>query len=194
MASGDGIQHSAERVEELIAKLEASTDPAVRAGVRELVQGLMDIHGAALEKMMEIISRVDDPVMHAVADDPLVSSLLLLYGLHPDDLDTRVSRAVEKMRQYLRKHGGEIRDVSINESKVTVRLDASGCHSTSHALRTTVEDAIRVAAPDVVDVQIEDGSEQSNNSGFVPLGDLRTSSSSISAGSRLSPVEEVGSD
>src|SRR4051794_16609207 len=117
MASGDGIQHSAERVEELIGKLEASTDPAVRASVRELIQELMEVHGAALEKMMEIISRVDDLVKHALADDPLVSSLLLLYGLHPDDLNTRVSRAVEKMRQYLRKHGGEIREVSISESK-----------------------------------------------------------------------------
>jgi Fe-S cluster biogenesis protein NfuA len=186
MPKENQFAHSAERIEELIANLERSTDPAARAGVRELVEALMDVHGAALEKMLEIISRVDDRVKHAVADDPLVSSLLLLYGLHPDDLDTRVNRAVEKMRQYVRKHGGEIGEISINETKIAIRLETSGCHSTAHTLKSAVEDAIRAAAPDVAEVEIEDGADPASNSGFVPVGSLQVKP--------LSNAEKIGTD
>jgi Fe-S cluster biogenesis protein NfuA len=186
MADENQFAQSAERIEELIANLEQSTDPAARAGVRELVQALMDVHGAALERMLEIISRVDDRVKRAVADDPLVSSLLLLYGLHPDDLDTRVHRAMERMRQYVRKHGGEIGEISINEAKISVRLETTGCHSTAHTLKSAVEDAIRAAAPEVAEVEIKDVAEEASNSGFVSLGELQIKP--------LANAEKIGTD
>jgi Fe-S cluster biogenesis protein NfuA len=186
MPDEDQFAHSAERIEELVANLERSTDPAARAGARELVQALMDVHGAALERMLEIISRVDDRVKRAVADDPLVSSLLLLYGLHPDDLDTRVNRATERMRQYVCKHGGEIGEISITETKISVRLETSGCQSTAHTLKSAIEDAIRAAAPDVAEIEVKDLSEEASNSGFVPLGDLQLKP--------LAHAEKIGTD
>ena len=54
--------------------------------------------------MLEIVydaGRLDDDVLAALADDELVASLLLVHGLHPDDLDERVERALDVVRPYL---------------------------------------------------------------------------------------------
>ena len=43
-----------QRVEELVAAIETWTDPNLRAKAVELVQALMDFHGAGIDRMMEI--------------------------------------------------------------------------------------------------------------------------------------------
>ena len=40
--------------------------------------------------------------------DPLVESLLLLHGLHPLDVDTRIQRALDNVRPYLGSHAGGV--------------------------------------------------------------------------------------
>ena len=60
------------------------------------MQSLMDLHGAALEKALDIVAEAGEPGMSIIdrlGRDPLVSSVLILYGLHPEDLETRVSES-----------------------------------------------------------------------------------------------------
>ncbi len=86
-------------------------DPAARAAAQELVRTLMELHGAALERMLGMIHEAGGPadgLIDQFGDDELVGSLLLLYGLHPVDLETRVRQALEKTRPYLRSHGGNV--------------------------------------------------------------------------------------
>ena len=89
-----------QRVETLLQDVERLPE-AARACTREIVQTLLDLHGAGLEK---ILGRLADagPIGMAVIDDlgrdDLVGSLLLLYGLHPLDLETRVRQALDKVR------------------------------------------------------------------------------------------------
>ena len=67
---------------------------------KELVQLLMDVHGAGLERMMEIVfeSEGSGPaIIDKLGNDSITSSLLLLYSLHPDDLETRVHKAMERI-------------------------------------------------------------------------------------------------
>ena len=54
----------------------------------------MELHGAGLDRLMEIVAQAGASgyaLMDDFAGDDLVASLLLLYGLHPHDLETRVS-------------------------------------------------------------------------------------------------------
>ena len=43
-----------------------------------------------------------------LATDDLVASLLLVHGLHPHDVERRVSDALDRVRPYLGSHGGDV--------------------------------------------------------------------------------------
>jgi hypothetical protein len=75
------------RIEGLIAQMKAAADPETRAASLELVQTMMEFHNVGLDRMMEIVSQDDagPPILDAFAEDPVVSSMLLLHDLHPTD-------------------------------------------------------------------------------------------------------------
>lgn len=163
------------RIEQLIAKLEKTTDPAARATAKELVQLLMEVHGAGLERMLEIASQSGEPGMELIdrfGQDELTRNLLLLYGLHPIDLAARVAEALEKVRPYLRSRDADVELMGIAAGSVTVRLNgnAHGCTATS--LKTAIEEAVYKEAPDLVSIEVEVATPAA--SVFIPLADLRT--------------------
>ena len=82
-------------IEALIRRVEESADPATRAGVRELVQAILEYHGAGVERLVEIAWEANPSLVQAFARDDLVASMLLLYDLHPEDFSTRVQRAID---------------------------------------------------------------------------------------------------
>ena len=132
---------------------------------------MMDLHGAALERMLELTRGMGDAgesLIQNLSRDELVSSLLVLYGLHPQDLETRLAQALDKARSRLRAHGGEVKLLSIQDAAVRLRLQANGhgCGSTGQALREEVEAAVYQAAPDITSLVIEGAEEKP---GFVPL-------------------------
>ena len=71
-------------------------------------------------------------------EDDLVASVLLLHGLHPDSIETRVLRALDNVRPYLRSHGGEVELVSVREGVVRIKLTGScgSCPSSSLTIKT----------------------------------------------------------
>jgi Fe-S cluster biogenesis protein NfuA len=149
-------------IDELVQQLEAAADPAARAASQELVSALMDLHRGALDGILTAIRRNGAPgaaIIEQLARDDLVASVLLLYDLHPQDLETRVRNALEKSRPYLMSHGGNVELAGIDEGGV-VRLRMQGtCHScpaSSVTLKLSIEQAIREAAPDVTGILVED--------------------------------------
>ena len=172
------FQRRIQRIGGLVQELESIADPAARAANKELVQLLMDLHGTGLERMLEIIFQSGEPgaqVIDELGRDPLASSLLVLYGLHPDDLPTRVVRKLEQIRPQLRKLGCEVELQSLQEAEGNVRLRASleahTCGSTAKTVQATLEEAIYAAAPDITSLVIE-GLEAPAASGFVALDKL----------------------
>jgi len=179
MAGQPEFQRRLESIEDLLKRIEASADPHVRATAQELLQVVMDLFGAGLERILEIAHSAGDPG-HSLVDrlgrDDLVSSLLALYGLHPLTLEARVERAIEKVRPSLRKRGGEVELLDVTDGTVTLKLNANG-HA--QALKELVEEAVYQAAPDIASLVIE-GAEQ--RQGFVPLEMLRGSAASNGKG------------
>ena len=101
MPNDKDFQEKVQRIGGLVHELDSIVDPAARASAKELVQLLLDLHATGLERVMEIVAKNDDPgqqIFDDLGSDPLVSSLLVLYGLHPLDLESRVAQAVDKVR------------------------------------------------------------------------------------------------
>src|SRR5262249_11853579 len=140
-----------ERIESLIHNIDESGDPATQSRLRELVQALLEYHGAALARLVERLQESSRPdTLAELARDELVSSLLLLYDLHPVDQRTRVEQALDKVRPYLQSHGGEVELVKIENGSVRLRMKGSchGCPSSAVTMQTTIEQAIFSFAPD----------------------------------------------
>jgi len=190
MAAQAEFQQRLKSIEQLTKEIESTADPSLRASVQELVRLVMDLHGAGLERMLEVIRAPGDGgevLIHKLGRDELVASLLVLYGLHPLDLEARVIRAVDKARSKLRSHQGEVELLSIEDGAVRLRLQANGhgCGSTAAALKEIVEDSVYQAAPDITSLVIEAVDEKEAKDGFVPLEMLR-------AAPLLSPVQKGG--
>ena len=170
------FQNRIQKISGLVRDLEAIADPASRAAAKELVQLLMELHGAGLERMLDIVYQAGDSGPRIIDDlgaDPLVSSLLILYGLHPEELQTRVERKLHQIDSKLHKMGAEAKLVSVSEGavRIRVRVEGHGCGSTSRTVQTTVEEAIYEAAPDLTSLTVE-GLEEPAESGFIAIEKL----------------------
>jgi Fe-S cluster biogenesis protein NfuA len=149
-----------ERVERLVSRLNSSTDSELRATALELLQCVLELHGAVLGRMIDSIAQTDagEVALDQAMKDELVASVLLLHGLHPEPVETRVQRALETVRPYLRSHHGDVEFVSLHDGVVRLRLVGScgSCPSSSITLKNAVEEALYAAAPDIVEIIAED--------------------------------------
>ena len=92
------------RIEGLLEELERLPDPVARERATDAVEALLDLYG---EGMARIMRSLGDGAA-AVAEDELVSHLLLVHGLHPVPLETRVQAALDDVRPYMDSHGGSV--------------------------------------------------------------------------------------
>jgi Fe-S cluster biogenesis protein NfuA len=177
MAQDAGLQKQIQRIGEMVEDLETDADPSARAMAKELLESLMALHGAAIERILELAAAAGEPgeaIIRKCGRDELVSSVLLLYGLHPENLTSRVTYALEKSRNYLQSHSAAAELTSIgDDATVTVRLavKAGGCGSSGASIRTFLEAAIQDAAPDASSIVVN---ETPSGPAFVPLTQLQS--------------------
>jgi Fe-S cluster biogenesis protein NfuA len=160
----------------LVAQFDQLPNSAAKVAGKEIIQLLMDVHGRGLERAMELVfdSGNSAPgIIDKLGQDSIVGNLLLLYSLHPDGLEARVQKAVERMRPRLRKLACAVELEDVNEGTVRVRLTASAhsCGSSTQDLRSIVEDSMYEFAPDVISLEIL-GLEEPTPVGFVTLESL----------------------
>ncbi len=138
----------------------------------------MELHGAGLERILEILSSTGGDagavVVESLGRDELVSSLLVLYGLHPEDFETRVRRGLDKVRPLLRSRGASLEVIAIAGDQVRLKITGPA----SNELQDAVRDGLFETAPDAVEISIEGGVERAPSSSFVPLTSLKKSNGS----------------
>ncbi len=150
----------AARIETLVQEVAAFPDPRARATAEELVQALLEMYGEGLARLLEITAETEASglaLIDTFASDELLSSLFLLHGLHPLDIETRIMQALDEVRPYLKSHGGNVELVRVEEGVAHLRLQGSchGCPSSTITLKSAIEEAIYKAAPDLDDLQVE---------------------------------------
>jgi Fe-S cluster biogenesis protein NfuA/nitrite reductase/ring-hydroxylating ferredoxin subunit len=148
------------RIESLVTELDALPDPAARATATEALQAVLELHGTALDRMLELVAEAGEQgsaLLASFAGDDLVGNVLMLHGLHPVDVHTRVAAALDSVRPYLESHGGDVELLGVDGGVVRLRLEGSckGCPSSAATLKTAIEEAIMNAAPDVLEITAE---------------------------------------
>jgi hypothetical protein len=79
------LRREGERIAALIDDLGDIGGAPVRQRLEELVQRLVHLYGAGLGRLLHILGgdQLDPQVRARLQADPLVSSLLVLHGIHP---------------------------------------------------------------------------------------------------------------
>ena len=167
----------AARIEKLVQEVAEFPDPHARATAQELVQALLDMYGEGLARLLELTAETEASglaLIDTFASDDLLSSLFLLHGLHPLDIETRIMQALEEVRPYLKSHGGNVEFVRVEDDIAHLRLEGSchGCPGSTVTLKLAIEEAIYKAAPDLNGLQVEGVTEPPRRPGtpvtFVP--------------------------
>ena len=175
-ASLDSLSETGERIDSLLSALGTSGPVAQQRG-EDLVALVTNLYGAGLERLLEVLAdagRLDAVAFDALAADELVSGLLLVHGLHPYDVTTRVAAALDSVRPYLGSHGGDVELLGIDDAGVvTLRMlgTCDSCPSSTVTLQLAVEGAIQAAAPEVTAIQVEPGTR--STPGLISVESLR---------------------
>jgi Fe-S cluster biogenesis protein NfuA len=176
VGKNEAFQAKVRQLGTLVGELDAAQGDRGNAAARELVQLLMEVHGTALERMLEIVfdsGALGEAIIQQAGEDPIVRHLLLLYSLHPEDIESRVLKALAEVAPRLRKHSSEAELVSIREGAVQVSVRTSGhaCGSTGKTVKALIEESIYDLAPDVASLEIQSPDDEVS-SGFVSIESL----------------------
>lgn len=172
-ADTDRLVEVGERIERVLEHGDPSR-PVARDEARDLLRLVTDLYGAGLERLLAIADEtgaLDDALLSRIAADPLVGSLLLVHGLHPDSVEQRVARALEELRPQTERHEVEVEAEVAEDGTIRLRVvGAAGCASTSAALAGVIRAAVEDAAPDAR-VEVETARAEAAGA-FVPLASL----------------------
>ena len=152
-------EQRAAHIESLLQQIHLFPDQETRATTEELIRALLDLHGEGLARILTIVADKGE-VLEQFVNDGLVSSLLLLHGLHPVDPETRIRHVLEELATSLRIAKGSIALVSMVDGIARVRLMGNHCHgcdASTEMVRAAIEETVSQVAPELEGVRIEDG-------------------------------------
>ena len=157
------------RLDELLEGLESTPGPTPRSAV-EAVRLLTEVYGEALARVMD---HADGQLAERLADDELLDHLLVLHAIHPEPVERRAARAVERLRPAVRERGGDVEWAGVDGQVGRVRLTAgggcgSGCGGGTTDVSAVVREAVLAAAPELTAVE----QLSTAASAFVPLDTL----------------------
>ncbi len=172
------FQQRTRQIETLVQRVQSLPDENARTVALDLMRAVMDLHGVALSRVIELAvdgGEAGRALLAELCADPMITGLLVLYGLHPLEVEERVRSAVERLQPDLRERSSSVEVVSVTETAVRVRIhnNGHGCGSSGDLVKNMVEEAIHGAAPEIVTVEIE--GVAATAASFVPLAALQPS-------------------
>jgi Fe-S cluster biogenesis protein NfuA/nitrite reductase/ring-hydroxylating ferredoxin subunit len=149
-----------ERLQKLLAKVEALPYPGARELIQDCMESVLGFYGAGLKRILQVVSE-DGPegrkVFRDLIRDEVVKGLLLIHDLHPLNLEDRLLEALDKVRPYLKSHGGNVELISLENDIARLRLKGTcqSCASSSVTLELAIRHAIEQACPDLAHFEVE---------------------------------------
>jgi Fe-S cluster biogenesis protein NfuA/nitrite reductase/ring-hydroxylating ferredoxin subunit len=158
-ANGDINLHG-ERIQRLLARIESLPYPAAKELINECMEAVLAFYGAGLNRILQVVSEdgaEGRKVYRDLIHDDVIKGLLLIHDLHPLDLEARLREALDKVRPYLKSHGGNVELISLKNDIAKLRLQGTceSCASSSVTLELAIRHAIEQACPDLAHFEVE---------------------------------------
>jgi Fe-S cluster biogenesis protein NfuA len=148
----DDLALEGKRIQELVEKIQAMPDTAARRMLQECLESVLSFYGHGLSRILQIIEKAGDDgkkIRAALLDDGGVAGLLLIHGLHPVSLEARLTEALDKVRPYMKSHGGDVELLGLENDFARLRLKGhcETCPSSTVTLELAVRHAIERPVP-----------------------------------------------
>jgi hypothetical protein len=142
------------RIEQLLDELRATAGPTTWPRVEELLRRMVGWYGGGLARLFEVAGDgLDEAARERLGRDELVSSLLLLHGLHPHAPDARIRAALDELSSRV---GARVALVELRDGAAHLRIDG-GCGATAQSIAEAARRAVEDAAPEVTSVALDGG-------------------------------------
>ena len=156
--SPEDLATAVDRARELLSPLDAD----IRDRAERLVKAKEAFIAAGVRAMVKKLKSDErsKEVLFELVDDPIVYAVLMDLGIVKPDIMTRVARAMERIKPYIKGHGGDIELVKVENGTAFVRMhgSCSGCSMSAATLSDGVEEAIKAHVPEIHTVEeIKDG-------------------------------------
>jgi Fe-S cluster biogenesis protein NfuA/nitrite reductase/ring-hydroxylating ferredoxin subunit len=164
----DDLNERGRRIQQLVEKIDAVPDPVARALLQECMELTLAFYGSGLERMLLIVKDLGLDGQRAyekLINDNIVRGLLLIHGLHPLSLESRLRQALDKVRPYMESHGGNVEVISLDNEVARLRLNGAckGCPSSAVTMELAIRQAIEEACPDLQGFEVEGAIETDEN-------------------------------
>lgn len=149
----------AKRLQDLIEQIQSQPNPSARVLLQDCLQSLLAFYGDGLSRILDLVKdpgAAGDEILGRLLKDQSISGLLLIHGLHPVALETRLRGALEKVRPYMQSHGGNIELLGLENDIARVKLQGTckTCPSSAITLELAVRRAVDEACPDLMGLEV----------------------------------------
>lgn len=140
-------------MEEALEQLEGLPS-APRETAMDAVAALVELYGEGWARALACVDVQCPGGAEALAEDELVSHLLMIHGLHPTDIEGRVRGALEEVGSAVNADGLEVELLGIDGGVARLRFGGNG-HTPITGLQDLVEQTVFQAAPELERVDVE---------------------------------------
>jgi Fe-S cluster biogenesis protein NfuA/nitrite reductase/ring-hydroxylating ferredoxin subunit len=169
----DALNRAGSRIQELVAQIDALPNSPARVLFQECLESVLAFYGHGLERILQLVANAGpagQKIYHDLIHDNVVRGLLIIHDLHPVDIETRLRDALDKVRPYLRSHGGNVELISLTNDVARLRLQGTckSCASSTVTLELAIRHAIEEACPDLIGFEVEGAPAQSTGATVAP--------------------------
>jgi hypothetical protein len=151
------VREHGQRLEKLLDAVESAAGPQAWPRVEALLAALLELYGEGLERLVTSAraeARSANELDARLSNDEIVSSLLLLHGLHPLGLEERIDLALRRVSSAAAS-AAALELVGIEDGVVNLRVAPGAGELPLSASTQLAVSAIERAAPEVSGVSIE---------------------------------------
>jgi nitrite reductase/ring-hydroxylating ferredoxin subunit len=152
-----------EQLNALVEELESYPDAKIREKTLDLVQIILALHREALRRVLASLDSLPEreQILSRIAGDDVTRTILLIHGLLPTDLQTRVAVALDELRSDLLLQGCDVELLAVENGHARMRLIRNGRGAPPISdLKLEIEKALIEAAPELLGIEIEGVAEQ----------------------------------
>lgn len=147
------------------------TAKAAKWEVEAYRRAIENLHGEALRRLAGMLQ--SDPhaaaILNDAANDEVVYTILRKYDIIEPSIESRVEKALQKIRPQLATHGGDIEVVAIDPPRLSLRIlgACDGCPAQLLTLRSILASALKLDCPEIT--EFVEAEAKATNSGTAPI-------------------------